>query len=151
MYPRFFKYKLWSSVELFSRHETYSTCHLSLEFLGNVAGGNLCDNVSRHHIIFFFLDHEIIDYFFVMTFYDKFTCKYLFIFSPFCQQIFLTPSKQDVHVYIFTMMYMFCKLHLYKIHLSMHPSRIEPETLWIHTKILNTKLHQQFTTRDEKI
>jgi hypothetical protein len=79
--------------------------------------------MPHHRITFFFrppffLDLGIMDYIFITTCCDKFTCceKHLrgFFFSLF-EKNALTPFKQDVHVCIHHGVYLY-KLHLYKIH-----------------------------------
>ncbi len=59
----------------------------------------------------FFLDCGIMITFLSWHAMNKFTCcekKEKVLFLPqFCQQFFWTPFQHDLHVYVFTMMYMF--------------------------------------------
>jgi hypothetical protein len=69
------------------------------------------NNVPHNHIIFLFLDCGVTNYIFVTKCYDKFTCCEhnfkVFSFANFVNKNVLTPFEHDLHVRVFTMMYMF--------------------------------------------
>jgi hypothetical protein len=63
----------------------------------------------------------------------------------------LTPFKHDVHVYVFTIMYMFLNYICTKYTKACIHQRIKPKTSWKHTKVLTTKPFQQLINKDLKV
>jgi hypothetical protein len=114
------------------------------------------NNTTRYHFIFsslvfvlfcFFMHHGIMDYIFVMACCDKFTRHEKKL--KFCWKICFTPFKHDIHVCVFTVMYMFVNCICTKYIKTCIHQGLNPRS-WYHTKVLTTEPLQHFMKKNEK-
>ncbi len=77
--------------------------------------------------------------------------NFLKFFLKFCWQIFLTPFKQDVHVYLFMKMYMFVNYICTRYIKACIHQRLNPRPHGSTLRFLTTKSLQHFMNKDEKI